>query len=103
MIDIYIGPLGTSTTLTLATTSLDDTVQNDDLQSTTMTGLTSSLTTAMANNSSMHVHMANNYIDSLSTEELAIMEQKLNAKEKEFAVGTISIDKPKIYQKTFDV
>ena len=94
---VYIDPLGT-TTLLSTTTSLDDTVDDSDAKSTTMTGLTSSLTTALSNPNETHIYMANAYVDSLTDEQIVEMSNLLADKSIDLKAQD-SNEKPKVYQK----
>ena len=69
---IRIDPLGTTTMLT-STSTINETVDDEEAKSTLIAGLTTSLSTTSATQTRNYVQMdvANRYLDSLSDEELA--------------------------------
>lgn len=91
-------PLEATSTL-CTTTSINDTVDDSDLASTTITGLASTLTSQMSRPMVIYVDAASRFVDSLSMEQLCEMEQKLSEKEKDFLVVEEQIDKPKTLEK----
>ena len=92
----HADPLGT-TTMVCTTLTLPETVDDKDARSSTVVALASSLTSSMARPESTYIYLSNRYIDSLSDTELVEMEQKLEKKEAEML---ISLEQPKVYQKT---
>ena len=97
---IYIDPLGT-TTLISTTTSLDDTIADDDLKSTTITGLATSLTSSISTPASADMYYTDKYIDSLTDEQIIEMSKLLDDKTAEIGIED-NIEKPKVYQKTIN-
>lgn len=96
MMAFHLDPLGTTTMLSV-TSTLNETVQDNDARSTTIVSLATSLTASMARPESTYVYLSNRYLDSLTDTELVEMEKKLAQKEEEML---ISQEKPKVYQKT---
>ena len=85
MMLVNIDASGT-TTLLCTTSTIDDTVQDNDSKTTTYACLASTVTSS-GGISSQHidVKMANNYIDSLSDTQIVQLEQMLAEKEDMFA------------------
>lgn len=79
---IQIDPLGTTTLLCVSST-IDDTVGDEDLRSTTYTGLTTTITSSGPSPRHVDVHMANRYVDSLSDTQLVQMVEMLDQKEED--------------------
>ena len=104
---IHIDPLGT-TTLSCTTSTVDETIDDGDLRSTTYSGLSTTLLSSGMNHQHVDIHMMNRYIDSLSEEQIVEMAQLLDEKEKDFIIPIetkeVQVDKtleaPKVYQKT---
>ncbi len=97
---LYIDPLGT-TTLLSTISSLDETLEGDDLKSTTIMGLTTSLTSSISSPASADLYYADKYIDSLTDEQIAEMSNLLEDKSTDFKVQDGN-EKPKVYQKTIN-
>lgn len=119
---IHIDLLDT-TSLACTTSTIDDTVTDDDLKSTIYTSLTSTLTSS-GPRPYVDIHMTHRYLDSLSDTQLVQMEKLLEQKEKEMftiptqlgeqnstvqveqlgqQVAKTAIEQPKVYQKTKNV
>ena len=97
---IQIDPLGT-TTLLSTTSTLDDTVQDSDARSTTIAGLTTTISTSAMNPQYTQIYMANHYLDSLSDTEIMQMEEKLKQKEEDFMESYQQVEeRPKVLEKT---
>ena len=77
---IQIDPIGTTSLLCL-TSTLDDTVHDQDARSTTLTGLSTTLASSSVTQGQVQMNYASRYIESLSDEQLAEMEQRLVYKE----------------------
>ncbi len=74
------GLLSTACTSTTTYTLTDD----EDAKSTTVSALSSTLATTLLTPENEHIYITNQYIDSLSDEQLVEMEKKLSAKEDDF-------------------
>jgi len=97
---LYVDPIGT-TSLLSTTSTLEDTVEDSDARSTTISGLASSLTSSMSEGTRMNVYMANQYVDSLSDQQLVQMIDLLDAKEDSLLSQiTYQEEQPKVFQKT---
>lgn len=100
---LYIDSIGT-TSLLSTTSTLEDTVEDSDTRSTTISGLASSLTSSMSEGTRMNVYMANQYVDSLSDQQLVQMIDLLDAKEDSIlSQTTYQEEQPKVFQKTSKV
>lgn len=105
MTTIYIDPIGTTTSLSIASTVGEtiDSIDNDDLTTT----LLSSTISSVVSNAYANCDMTNKYIDSLTDEQLIAMEQSLDEKDDVFysiRVGDtkVGVELPKVYVKKGD-
>ena len=95
---IKIDTLGT-TTISSTTSTIENTVEDGDLKSTTYTGLTTSLTTAGSSKPHVDIYMANSYLDSLSDTQIVQMEKMLEEKENLLLqVGDMQVEIPTVEQ-----
>ena len=87
---IRIDPLGTTTMLT-STSTINETVDDEEAKSTLIAGLTTSLSTTSATQTRNYVQMdvANRYLDSLSDEELEKLDNLLREREKQVVEITL--------------
>ena len=93
---IQIDPIGTTSLLCL-TSTLDDTVQDKDARSTTITALTTTIASSSSTPRHIQMNYASRYVESLSDEQLAEMEQRLAYKEE-----MMNVQAPKVLQKTLN-
>ncbi|MBP5678656.1 MAG: hypothetical protein J6X28_02360 [Bacilli bacterium] len=96
MLMIHADPLGT-TSLLCTTSTVDDTVRDEDARMTTITGLATSLTLSATRDPSRTIYIANHYVDSLSDQELEQMSAQLEKKEEDWILqGKIQapVEKP---------
>lgn len=83
---LHISDSALSTTLGLGTTIASDNGFLDEY-STTVCCLTSSLSSSPINPNEYYLHSTNNYINSLSNEEIVMLEEKLAQKQDTITVG----------------
>ena len=90
---IQFDPLGTTACL-LTTSTTQHFVENKDNASTTIAGLATTLTSSVASPQVVYLEETNQYIDSLSDQELVEMVQLLENKEHDFIE-----EEPRTYHK----
>ncbi len=83
---INISDSGLTTLLSLGT-SIADRYGFSDEYSTTVCILTSSLSTSPVNANEVYLNLANNYINSLSNEQIMMLEEKLEQKQDTIKIG----------------
>lgn len=87
-----------ATSMLCTTSTIYDTVEDQDSASTTITSLASTISSQMSSPAVIHIDYTNRYLDSLSTEQLCEMERLLDQKE-EINLAQLEQETPKTYQK----
>ena len=83
---LHISDSALTTTIGIGTTVASDHNCLDEY-STTVCCLTSSMSTTPINHNEYYLHSTNNYINSLSNEQIVMLEEKLAKKQETFMVG----------------
>ena len=87
---IKLGPIETVTSLTL-TTSLGDSLEREDYQSTSISALSTSLASSVIDKPHVELNIAQKYIDSLSDSQLAEMVERLSEKNEDLTYLTVNV------------
>ena len=92
---IKLGPLETVTSLTV-TSTLGDSLEKEDFQSTSISALSTSLASSVIDKPHVELNITQKYVDSLSDSQLAEMVEKLTEKNDDLTLLTVNLkDAPK--------
>ena len=93
---IKLGPLETVTSLSV-TTTLGDSLEKEDFQSTSISALSTSLASSVVDKPNVELNITQKYIDSLSDSQLAEMVERLSQKEDDLTFLTINVQDAEQY------
>ena len=87
---IKLGPLETATSLTV-TTTLGESLEKEDYQSTSISALSTSLASSVIDKPNVELNITQKYIDSLSDSQLAEMVERLTEKSDDYKFLTVNV------------